>query len=149
MTARTQITATNILAISRDTWQSPPAAVAAAAAGMYIQGNGTSPPTALQDFRKFVLFVVIGTTATVVTLRGTGSGNNVAGNAQTSPYPSNAVYTQGSQGDLVSASTTSATLEVGPFTTDRFLQPDGNIYVDFSQVTGVTVYAYQLPYNAV
>jgi hypothetical protein len=110
---------------------------------MYIAG-GTGASE--QDFRKMQIFCVIGSTATVVTLRASGNGNNVAGVAQTSPYPSSAVFTQGTVGDLVSASTTSATLVLGPMTTDRFLQPDGNLYLDFSNVTAVTVYAVQRPF---
>lgn len=144
--ARTAIPTANILAITKDTWQAPPAAVAAAA-NMYVQavsGNQT-----VQNLAKMMLVVTVGTTATTVTLRASGNGVNVAGNAQTSPAPSNTVFTQSTLGDLVSASTTSATIQVGPFTVDRFLQPDGNLYIDFSQVTGVTVYAYQLPYNAI
>lgn len=148
MAARTQIPSANILAVSKDTWQTPPAGVAAAA-NMYVQGINSAPPTTLQHFGKFLLFVVVGTTATTVTLRASGNGVNVAGNAQPAFAPSNTVFTQATQGDLVSASTTSATLQLGPVTTDRFIQPDGNLYVDFSQTVGVTVYAYQLPYNAV
>lgn len=148
MAARTQIPSANILAVSRDTWQSPPAGIAAAS-GMYIQGNATSPQTTLQNFGRFILFAVVGTTATVVTLRASGNGVNVAGNAQPVTTPANVIFTVATTGDLVSASTTSATIQAGPFTTDRFLQADGNIYVDFSQITGVTVYAYQLPYVVV
>lgn len=148
MTARTQIPSANILAVSKDTWQTPATGVAAAAT-MYVQGIASSPPTALQNFAKFMLTVVVGTTATTVTLRASGNGVNVAGNAQPATAPSNAVFTQSTQGDLVSPSVTSQTLQIGPITTDRFLQPDGNLYIDFSQTTGVTVSATQLPYNAI
>jgi hypothetical protein len=142
MTARTQITSTYILASAGDTFNTVPAGLAAAAT-MYIAGGAGASE---QDFRKMQIFCVIGSTATVVTLRASGNGNNVAGVAQTSPYPSSAVFTQGTVGDLVSASTTSATLVLGPMTTDRFLQPDGNLYLDFSNVTAVTVYAVQRPF---
>jgi hypothetical protein len=144
--ARTQIASANILAIGRDTFNTFPPTPLAAAATMYIAG-GTG--TTEQDFRSLSIYCVIGSTATVVTLRASGNGVNVAGTAQVSPYPSNTVFAGGTSGDLVSASTTSATLQVGPFTTDRFLQPDGNIYLDFSQVTGVTVYATQNPFVVV
>src|SRR5689334_10891032 len=49
---------------------------------------------------KVLLRVVNGTTAGTMTVRARGNGNNAAGNAQTSPYPSNAVFTQGAVGDL-------------------------------------------------
>jgi hypothetical protein len=40
---------------------------------------------------------------------------------------------------------------LGPITTDRFMQPDGNIYLDFTQAgspaaVGVTVYCVQNPF---
>jgi hypothetical protein len=144
MTARTQLTSGYILASAGDTFNTVPSAgLAPGAGGMYIAG-GTGATE--QDFRKMQIFCVIGSTATVVTLRASSNGNNVAGTAQTSPYPSSTVFVGGTSGDLVSASTTSATLVLGPLTTDRFLQPDGNIYLDFSQTTGVTVYAVQRPF---
>ena len=147
MTARTAFLAANIGAIAKDTWTTAPTPVSAVAAGMYI--DCVTAGQTLQNPGKLIIVCVIGTTATTVTLRASGNGNNVAGTAQVSPAPSSTVFTQSTLGDLVSPSATSATIEVGPFTTDRFLQPDGNIYLDFSQVTGVTVYAYQLPFVAV
>lgn len=147
MTARTQITPVQLV---RDSMSVTEAAATAAAATMYVQGANASSPGSTIDLRKLLLRVIIGTTATTVTLRGAGNGVDVNGNSRTSPYPSNAVFTQGSVGDLVSASTTSATLDIGPLTTDRFIQTDsaGNTYLflDFSQVTGVTVLAYELPF---
>ena len=146
--ARTQIASANILASARDTFNTFPPTPLAAAATMYIAG-GTG--TTEQDFRSLSIYFVIGSTATVVTLRASGNGVNVAGTAQVSPYPSNTVFAGGTSGDLVSASTTSATLQLGPITTDRFLQPDGNIYLDFTQAgspaaVGVTVYCVQNPF---
>lgn len=147
MTARTQLTPVQLV---RDSAAVTEASATAAAGTMYIQGVNASSPSSTIDLRKVLLRVIIGTTATVVTVRGAGSGVDVNGNARTSPYPSNAVFTQGSMGDLVSASTTSATLDIGPLTMDRFIQTDsaGNTYLflDFSQVTGVTVLAYELPF---
>lgn len=150
MTARTQLTPVQLV---RDSISVTEAAATAAAATMYVQGVNASSPGSTIDLRRLLLRVIVGTTATTVTVRATGNGNDVSGNAQTSPYPSNAVFAQGSQGDLVSASTTSATLDIGPLTSDRFIQTDasGNtyVYLDFSQVTGVTVLAYELPFNLV
>jgi hypothetical protein len=147
MTARTQLTPVQLV---RDSVSVVEAAATAAAATMYVQGANASSPGSTIDLRKLLLRVIVGTTATVVTLRAAGNGVNVAGTAQTSPYPANAVFTQGSTGDLVSASTTSNTLDIGPLTSDRFIQTDssGNSYLflDFSQVTGVTVLAYELPF---
>ncbi|MGW3196341.1 hypothetical protein ACWDBD_17480 [Streptomyces sp. NPDC001118] len=147
MAARTQLTPVQLV---RDSVSVTEAAATAAAATMYIQGANASAPSASIDLRKLVIRAIIGSTATVVTVRASGNGVNLAGNAQTSPYPSNAVFTQGAAGDLVSASTTSNTLDIGPLTTDRFIQTDaaGNSYLflDFSNITGVTVLAYELPF---
>ena len=147
MTARTQLTPVQLV---RDSVSVVEAAATAAAATMYIQGANAGSPGSTIDLRKLLLRVIVGTTATVVTVRASGNGVNVAGTAQTSPAPSNVVFTQGTAGDLVSASTTSNTLDIGPLTTDRFIQTDasGNTYLflDFSQVTGVTVLAYELPF---
>ena len=147
MAARTQLTPVQLV---RDSISVTEAAATAAAATMSIQGANASTPGSSIDLRKLLIRVIVGTTATTVTLRAAGNGNDVTGNAQTSPYPANAVFTQGSAGDLVSASTTSATLDIGPLSTDRFIQTDasGNTYLflDFSQVTGVTVLAYELPF---
>jgi hypothetical protein len=150
MTARTQLTPVQLV---RDSISVTEAAATSAAATMYIQGVNAASPGSTIDLRKLLLRFIIGSTATVVTIRANGNGVNVSGSAQTSPYPSNAVFTQGSVGDLVSASTTSATLDVGPLTSDRFIQTDssGNTYlfIDFSQITSVTVLAYELPFNLV
>jgi hypothetical protein len=147
MTARTQLTPVQLV---RDSISVTEAAATAAAATMYVQGVNASSPGSTIDLRKMLLRVIVGTTATTVTVRAAGNGVDVNGNTQTSPYPSNAVFTQGSAGDLVSASTTSNTLDIGPLTSDRFIQFDssGNtyLYLDFSQVTGVTVLAYELPF---
>lgn len=150
MTARTQLVPVQLV---RDSISITETAAASAAATMYIQGSNTSTPTSTIDLRKVLIRVIVGSTATTVTVRACGNGVDVNGNAQTSPYPSNGVWAQGSTGDLVSASTTSATLDIGPLTSSRFIQTDaaGNsyIYLDFSQVTGVTVVAYELPFNRV
>jgi hypothetical protein len=147
MTARTQLTPVQLV---RDSISVTEAAATAGATTMYVQGVNASSPGSTIDLRKLLLRFIIGSTATTVTVRAAGNGVDVNGNTRTSPYPSNTVFTQGSAGDLVSASTTSATLDVGPLTSDRFIQTDsaGNTYlfIDLSQATGVTVLAYELPF---
>jgi hypothetical protein len=146
MTARTQLTPVSLV---RDSFSITESAATAAAATMYIQGWNATTPANSVDLSKVFLRFIVGTTATVVTIRAAGNGVDAAGNARTSPYPGNAVFTGGSAGDLVSASTTSGVLDVGPLTMDRFIQTDsaGNTYLflDFSQVTSVTVLAYVRP----
>jgi len=143
MTARTLATVT---ALAKDsgaavTWNTPHTAGDYVAAGTLSTAN----------LGKVTLAVQWGTTAGTLTVRATGNGNNVAGTAQTSPYPSNGVFTQGSVGDLTYAwGTTAGTAIVGPFTTDRFEQSDGNLYLDWSTVSGPVTYAViQGPFNQI
>lgn len=113
--------------------------------GMFVQT--ASGGTALVDVRKILLRVVNGTTAGTMTVRAPGNGVDINGNTQVSPYPSNAVFTQGAVGDLqVTWGTVAGTLMVGPLTSDRFEQPDGNLYLDFSTATGVTFEVLALPF---
>src|SRR6266568_4572703 len=111
-------------------------------------GGATATATAARDFRT--LYVLVAGTSTVgtCTIRATGNGVDAGGNAQTSPYPSNAVFTQGSQGDLVITYNNQSVM-VGPLTSDRFLQPDGNIYLDWNAVAAHTFQVFQTPFNVV
>jgi hypothetical protein len=150
MTARTQLVP---VSLARDSFVTEAAASSAVAGGMYIQGVNASSPASTVELSKLFLRFIIGSTATVVTIRATGNGNDFAGNAQPAFNPANTVFTQSTAGDLVSASTTSAVLDAGPLSSDRFIQVDasGNTYyyIDFSQVTTVTVLAYLRPFNLV
>lgn len=103
------------------------------------------------NIAKMKLLIQWGTTAGTLTVRAPGNGVNVAGSAQTSPYPSNAVLAAGAAGDLTYAwGTTAGTAVVGPFTTDRFTQTDGNLYLDWSTVAGpVTFAVIQDPFNQI
>ena len=143
MTARSLATVT---ALTKDggtavTWNTPHAA------GDYVAA-GTLATT---NLAKVSLAVQWGTTAGTLTVRATGNGNNVAGTAQTSPYPSSAVFTQGSVGDLTYTwGTTAGTAIVGPFTTDRYEQADVNLYLDWASVAGPVTYAVlQHPFNQI
>lgn len=108
-------------------------------------GGATATATAAQNFRTLILQVSGTSTAGTLTIRATGNGVDASGNAQTSPYPSNAVFTQGSLGDLV-VTYNNQTVMVGPFTTDRFEQADGNVYLDWNPVVGHTFAVYQFPF---
>jgi hypothetical protein len=143
--ARTLVS--NIVTLARDqgTAQGAPNTPhTGAGAGDYIASGSIQS----SDLRKILLQVQFGTTAGTLTVRAPGNGVNVAGNAQVSPYPANAVFAQGAVGDLnVAWGTTAGTIIVGPFTTDRFEQPDGNMYLDWSTVSGPVVFwVYQTPF---
>jgi hypothetical protein len=141
MTARSLATVTSL---TKDggasvTWNTPHTT------GDYVAA-GTLQTT---NLAKCKLLIQWGTTAGTLTVRAVGNGNNVAGSAQTSPYPSSAVFAQGAVGDLTySWGTTAGTAVVGPFTTDRYEQPDGNLYLDWASVAGPVTYAVIMdPYN--
>ena len=145
MTARTLVA--NITALSRDSGVSQAALVAPGAGGNYIAA-GSIQTTNLQGI---LLQLQWGTTAGTLLVRATGNGNNVACTAQTSPYPSSGVFTQGAIGDLsYSWGTTAGTALFGPFTTDRFTQPDGNMYLDWTAGdAGVQFGVIQMPFVTV
>jgi hypothetical protein len=87
-----------------------------------------------------------GTAARTVTVRASSSGNDATGAAQSS-QPWNTVYTQATRGDLVVTAAAGTTYVVPPLTSDRFTQPDGSLSLDYDAATGLTVYAFALPYN--
>jgi hypothetical protein len=144
-----------IVRLARDSISVADVAMAApASANCAIQGVNAGTPSQSIDLRKILIRVSIGTTATTVTLHAAGNGGSfgdISGNAMASPYPSNAVFTQGATGDLApTAPLTSTNLIIGPLSSDRYIQQDasGNTYyyLDFSQTTGVTVGVYELPF---
>lgn len=137
----------NITALTRDagTAQAAPNTPhTGAGAGDYIASGSIQT----SDLRKILLAVQFGTTAGTLTVRAPGNGVNVAGNAQPAIYPANAVFAGGATGDLnVVWGTTAGTILVGPFTSDRFEQPDGNMYLDWSTTAGpVLFWVTQLPF---
>jgi hypothetical protein len=150
--ARSQITP---VTLSPDAGVSQGAGTAIAglvAGGAYIAPPGVTVTSGVGTFASGwtggSLVLIVQNTLTAVAnliIRGSGSGVTVAGTAQTSPYPSNAVFTQGSQGDFVFSMAASSAFEaVWVYTSDRFTQPDGNIYIDFTTGTTGTIFAYAL-----
>lgn len=137
----------NISALVKDTGIAAAALNTPHTAGDYIAA-GTVASTRLD---RIMLWVTWGTTAGTLTVRATGNGVNVAGSAQVSPYPSSAVFAGGSQGDMTfSWGTTAGTALVGPFTTDRFEQADGNLYLDWASAAGPVLFGViQQPFNQI
>ena len=156
MTARTQLTPITVTQDAGIVYTAATTLASLQAAGAYIappavtvtSGTGTFAP----GWTEGSLLLLVNNTTTItetVTIRATGSGVNVAGTAQTSPYPSNAVFTQGSQGDLTVSLAASSLYMIWPYTSDRFTQPQdsGVIYLDFgASITGfITVFALSSP----
>jgi hypothetical protein len=148
MTARTQAT---VIDLVKDGMVIQSAANSAVAAGNYVECQTSGEPSSTVQFLRRLMLVVdnAGEAAVTVTVRASGNGVNTAGTAQPTPEPWNTVYTQSTVGDLVEAVPAGDTAVLGPFTSDRFEQPDGNLYIDWSEETDVTFLVYQFPYNAI
>lgn len=150
MAARTVLVTsagTGVVKLLQDSSVTVPAAQAPDAANGNYLACGSA--TATQDPRIVTFLLTAGTTNGTLTIRATGNGVDTGGNVQVSPYPSNAVFTQGAVGDLNVVVLGTTTTFVGPLTTDRFLQPDGNIYLDWNGLAGATIRAIQFPFNVV
>jgi hypothetical protein len=81
-----------------------------------------------------------------VIIRGSGYTGAANGSANSGiPAAQNTVFTQSTLGDLTVAVANGKTEVIGPFTTDRFAQPDGSLWIDWSAGTDMTIYAIQLP----
>jgi hypothetical protein len=140
MTARTAAT---VVALVGDAGVAQGSANSAHTGGDYISGATIDP-------RKLTLIVVNADSSShTVTVRASGNGNNAAGTAQVSPVPTSTVFTQSTLGDLVVTAAASTTQVVRLATSDRYLQPDGNIYLDWSAITSMTYYVIAGSYVAV
>lgn len=87
-----------------------------------------------------------------VILRGAGYTGAPAGAANSGlPKPQDTVFTQGSLGDASFPVVNGTTRYIGPLTTDRFVQPNGttggDLWIDWSAATSMTISAILLPTN--
>jgi hypothetical protein len=79
-----------------------------------------------------------------VTVRAGGNGNTASGGSNPGvPFGAAGV------GDLVTSVAASGTEFLGPFSTDRFTQADGALYVDFSSGFTGTIWVFQWPYGGI
>jgi hypothetical protein len=133
------------------------ASVAQGASGTVDAVNGNivafNPPATPPTFGPFQVVLVVTNADTVahnVIIRGSGYTGAPAGAANSGiPAPANTVFTQSTLGDLTVAVANGTTQVLGPFTTDRFVQPNhvngGDLWIDWSASTSMSVWAYQLP----
>lgn len=141
--ARTAIT-TGLAGLSYDAGTLAPSAQSADATnGNYV------PDTVGSSYGPFktVLIVANGDSSPhTVILRGSGYTGAANGAANSGiPSPQNTVFTQSTVGDLSVAVANGTTQYIGPFTTDRFAQPDGSLWIDWSAATSMTITVLQLP----
>jgi hypothetical protein len=141
--ARTAIAA-GLASIGRDTSTLAPSAQSADATnGNYIPFTVGSTYGAYST----VLIVANGDSASHnVILRSSGF-TGAAGDAANSGIasPQNTVFTQSTVGDLSVTVANGTTRYIGPFTTDRFTQADGSLWIDWSAATSMTIIVMQFP----
>jgi hypothetical protein len=143
MTARTAIT-TGLVNLATDASELAPSPQAADA----TNGN-VVPFTVGSSYGPFQVVLAVGNADGSdhdVILRGSGY-TGAPGDAVNSgiPAPQNTVLTQSTVGDLSVTIGHGTTRYIGPFTTDRFTQPDGTLLIDWSAGTSMTITVLQLP----
>lgn len=145
--ARTALTSagSGLISLAWDTGVAAPASPASADA---TNGNILAFTTGTSYGPYQVLLVVANgdSSSHNVILRGSGYTGLPNGSANSGiPSPATTVFTQSTVGDLTVAVANGKTEVIGPFTTDRFAQADGSLWIDWSAATSMTIYAIQLP----
>lgn len=147
--ARTAVTA--LVSLAYDSGVAAGAAQSADATnGNILAFSITGTPPTYGPF-KVLLVVANGDSAShTLIVRGSGYTGAASGAANSGILaPQNTVFTQSTIGDLSVAVAAGATEVIGPFTTDRFVQPNatngGDLWFDWSAATSMTFWAYLLP----
>lgn len=141
--ARTAIT-TGLVNLGRDGSALAPSAQSADATnGNYV------PFTTGSSYGAFGVILVVANgdaSSHTVILRGSGYTGAANGAANSGiPSPQNTVLAQSTVGDLSVAVAAGTTRYIGPFTTDRFAQADGTLWIDWSAATSMTITVLQEP----
>lgn len=90
--------------------------------------------------------IITGAATEEIVLRVTnGGGGSIDATVQSGANPP---ASSAGQGDLVQAVAAGATQFLGPFTSGRFVQSDGSLWLDLSGATSVTVTAFRVPRTA-
>jgi len=141
--ARTAIAA-GLVALGRDTNALAPSAQAADA----TNGN-VVPFTTGSSYGAFGTLLKVDNADSsphTVIIRASGYTGAASGAANSGiPAPQNTVLTQSTVGDLSVVVTNGTTRYIGPFTTDRFAQADGTLWIDWSAATSMTITVLQNP----
>jgi len=114
----------------------------------------TNTPPSYGPFHVILAVANGDSAAHTMILRGSGYTGAASGAANSGlPNPANTVFTQGSLGDASYVIAAGTTQYIGPLTTDRFIQPNntdgGDLWIDWSAATDMTVTALLLPTNMV
>lgn len=151
--ARTAIAA-GVVGLAYDAGVAAATQAVDAANGNILPFNITNVPPTFGPF-KVILAVTNGGSGSINAILRAAGYTGAAGGAANSglPVPANVVFTQGTVGDLVVAVAAGTTEYIGPLTTDRYVQPNhvtgGDLWIDWSSGTSVTVSALIWPTNTV
>lgn len=151
--ARTAIAA-GVVTLARDTAVASGTQAADATNGNVIPFNPAGSPATYGPFHVILVVTNGDASAHNVILRASGYTGAAAGAANSGLLgPAETVFTQATVGDLSVAVPATSTRYIGPFTTDRFVQPNhtsgGELWIDWSAATSMSVVAILLPTNAV
>jgi hypothetical protein len=141
--ARTAIT-TGLASIGRDAGTLAPSAQAADAT------NGNIVPfTTGSSYGAYSTVLIVANADSAshnVIIRSGGYTGAAAGAANSGiPSPAATVFAQSTVGDLTVTVANGTTKYIGPFTTDRFTQSDGSLWIDWSAATSMTIIVLQFP----
>jgi hypothetical protein len=118
--------------------------------GNIVAFNPTGSPATYGPYQVLLVVANADTVAHNVIIRGSGYTGAANGAVNSGiPSPGNTVFTQGTLGDLSVTVANATTQVIGPFTTDRFVQPNhvngGDLWIDWSASTSMSVWVYQIP----
>lgn len=151
--ARTAIAA-GVVGLAYDAGVASTAQAADASNGNILPFNISSTPPTFGPFHVILAVTNGDSAAHSVILRASGYTGAANGAVNSGiPNPANTVFTQSTVGDLSVSVAAGATEYIGPLTTDRFTQPNhvngGDLWIDWSAGTSMTISAILLPTNVV
>lgn len=114
--------------------------------GNVVSLNVAGSPATFGPFQVILVVTNADTSSHSVIVRGagyTGAANGAVNSGI--PAPGNTVFTQGTLGDLSVPVAASTTQVIGPFTTDRFVNTGGALWLDWTASTSMSVWVYQIP----
>lgn len=118
--------------------------------GNIVAFNAAASPATFGPFQVLLVVTNADTSAHSCIVRGSGYTGAANGAANSGiPAPGVSPFTMAMLGDLSVSVAASSTEVIGPFTTDRFAQPNhvtgGDLWIDWSASTSMSVWVYQWP----
>lgn len=122
--------------------------------GNLVSFNPSGSPATFGPFQVLLVVTNADAAAHNCIIRASGYTGTPSGAVNSGlPSAGNTVFTQATLGDLSVTVANGTTQVIGPFTTDRFVQPNhtsgGELWIDWSAATSMSVWVYQLPTLAV